>query len=71
MNRVEAVVRGEKVPGDGAERRQDWVLRVVVGLEVEGLVPVGTAEVVEGCVGWCAGEVREVVGERWVGTEER
>jgi hypothetical protein len=57
---VEEVIRGEKAPSDGVERCQDWVLRVVIGLEVEGLVSEGTAELVGGCVGRSARDVREV-----------
>jgi hypothetical protein len=68
--RVEQVVRGEEAPRDGVERCQDWVLRVVVGLEVEGLVESGTAEMVGGCVGRSAREVRERVGGKWVGSED-
>lgn len=70
VRRIEEVIRGEKAPGDGVERCQDWVLRVVNGLEVEELVSEGTAELVGGCVGKSAREVREVVGGRWVGSED-
>jgi hypothetical protein len=66
--RVEEVIREEEAPRDGRERCQDWVLRVVVGLEVEGLVESGTAERVAGCVGRSAAEVRGVVGGAWVET---
>ena len=67
---VEEVIRGEEAPRDGRERWQDLVLRVVVGLEVEGLVESGMTERVAGCVGRSAAEVRGVVGVAWVETGE-
>ena len=67
---VEEVIRGEEAPRDGRERCQDLVLRVVVGLEVEGLVESGMTERVAGCVGRSAAEVRGVVGGAWVETGE-
>jgi len=66
--RVQENIEVEQAPRDGVERCQDWVLRVLVALEVEGLVRDGTAECVSGCVGRSAEEVRGRVGGKWVET---
>ncbi|KAL4788291.1 hypothetical protein BJX76DRAFT_353321 [Aspergillus varians] len=66
--RALSVIRAEAAPRDGKRRCQEWVVDVLVSLEVEELVPDGTAEVWSGFVGRGMGEVRGVMGGvgRWV-----
>ena len=63
---VKRVVEGVKVPNNGRDRCQDWVLDCIVALEVEGLVDEGTSEWIGGLVGRSAAEVKKEAGERWV-----
>lgn len=67
--RVLSVIRAEAAPRDGKRKCQEWVVDALVSLEVEELVPDGTAEVWSGLVGRGMGEVRGVFMEgegRWV-----
>lgn len=54
---------GEKrAPRDGGRRCQEWVFETLIALEVEELVPEGTAEFWKGMVGKGAREVERAVG---------
>ncbi|KAL4919928.1 hypothetical protein BDW62DRAFT_178020, partial [Aspergillus aurantiobrunneus] len=66
--RLLAVVRREPAPRDGKRTCQEWVVDALVALEVEELVPEGTAGVWGGLVGRGVGLVKEVMGRegRWV-----
>ncbi|KAL4932675.1 uncharacterized protein BDV17DRAFT_287617 [Aspergillus undulatus] len=66
--RVIATIRNEAAPRDGKRRCQEWVVDALVSLEVEELVPGGTAERWSSFVGWRAGDVKGVMGQegKWV-----
>jgi hypothetical protein len=66
---VEKVIREEQAPKDGVERCQDWVLRTIISLEAEELVPPGTSAWIERLVGQSAQVLARSVGERWTTTE--
>lgn len=61
------VIEAETAPRDGKRRCQDWVCAALVSLEVEELVPAGTAEVWLGLVGRSEKEVERAVEEDWEG----
>ncbi|KAL2870832.1 uncharacterized protein BJX67DRAFT_249891 [Aspergillus lucknowensis] len=63
--RVVSIIRAEAAPRDGKRRCQEWVVDALVSLEVEELVPDGTAEFWSGLVGKGAGEVRRATGTNW------
>ena len=67
--RVLQVVSQEPAPNDGVERCQDWVLRAVIALEAEELVPPGTSNWISDLVGRPAEELAEAVGQRWTKTK--
>ena len=66
--RVEEVIREEEAPRDGRERCQDWVLRAIISLESEEIVPPGTSADIELLIGKAATAVAEQVGDRWIKT---
>jgi hypothetical protein len=65
---AEKVTREEQAPIDGSERCQDWVLRTIISLEAEELVPPGTATWIEGLVGKSDEALAQAVGQRWTRT---
>jgi hypothetical protein len=62
------LIREEPPPRDGVERCQDWVLRAIISLEAEEVVPPGTSADIETLVGKAATAVAEQVGDRWIKT---
>lgn len=62
------VIREEPAPKDGVERCQDWVLRAMISLEAEEIVPSGTSAWIETLVGQAAIMVAQAAGNRWVRT---
>ncbi len=66
---VEKVIREEQAPKDGTERCQDWVLRTIISLEAEELVPPGTSASIEKLAGKSAKVLAQSVGQRWTSTE--
>jgi hypothetical protein len=62
------IIRDEPPPRDGVERCQDWVLRAIISLEAEEVVPPGTSADIEMLVGKAATAVAEQVGDRWIKT---
>lgn len=62
------VIREESAPRDGVERCQDWVLRAIISLEAEEIVPSGTSAWIETLVGQAATTVAQAAGGRWVRT---
>jgi hypothetical protein len=67
--RAEELIREEPAPRDGVERCQDWVLRAIISLEAEEIVPAGTSEWISGLVGRPAENVAHTVSARWTPTE--
>lgn len=65
-NRAEQIISQEPAPNNGKDRCQDWVQNCIIALEVEGVVPPGTSEWVEGLVGQPATVVASMVKDRWV-----
>ncbi|GAD96911.1 hypothetical protein PVAR5_5578 [Paecilomyces variotii No. 5] len=67
QQRQEAIelIKAEKAPIDGKRRCQDWVFDTLISLEVEDLVPPGTAEFWKGMIGKPAKEVRLSCGVGW------
>lgn len=59
------LIRDEPPPRDGVERCQDWVLRAIISLEAEEVVPPGTSTGIEMLIGKAATAVAEQVGDRW------
>jgi hypothetical protein len=51
---------------DGVERCQDWVLRTVISLEAEEIIPAGTSEQIGSLVGQSANRVAGVVGDKCI-----
>lgn len=70
VRQASKIISEEPAPRDGTERCQDWVLRAVISLEAEELVPAGTSERLERLVGQPASIVAQAVGDRWVTSEE-
>lgn len=64
------IISTEPAPRDGVERCQDWILRAVISLEAEEIVPPGTADFISRLVGQPAAMVARAVGERWTVTDE-
>lgn len=62
------VIREEPAPRDGIERCQDWVLRAIISLEAEEIIPSGTSAWIETLVGQPATTVAQAAGSRWVDT---
>ncbi|KAL4887122.1 hypothetical protein BJY04DRAFT_177358 [Aspergillus karnatakaensis] len=62
---VVSIIRAEPAPRDGMRRCQEWMVDTLVSLEVEELVPDGTAEFWSGLVGKRADEVRRAAGANW------
>jgi hypothetical protein len=62
------VIRDEAAPKDGVEKCQDWVLRAIISLEAEEIVPPGTSEWIGTLVGQAATTVAQAAGNRWVRT---
>jgi hypothetical protein len=60
------IISEEPAPRDGVERCQDWVLRAVISLEAEEIVPAGTSERIGNLVGQSANNVAGVVGDKWI-----
>lgn len=61
------IIKGERAPMDGEKRCQDWTFDTLISLEVEDLVPAGTSEFWKGIIGKMAKEIRDAVGENWIG----
>lgn len=68
MRQAVKIIREEPAPRDGAERCQDWVLRTVISLEAEEVVPPGASAEIEKLIGKTAATVARQVGSRWVDT---
>ncbi|EME88845.1 uncharacterized protein MYCFIDRAFT_126477, partial [Pseudocercospora fijiensis CIRAD86] len=66
VDRAVQLISEEPAPRDGVERCQDWVLRAMITLEAEEIVPAGTSHWVSGLVGQPANSVARAVGERWI-----
>lgn len=64
--RASRIIGEEPAPGNGVERCQDWVLRTVISLEAEEVVPAGTSERIGGLVGQSADYVAGVSGDEWI-----
>ena len=62
------IIREEQAPKDGVEKCQDWVLRTIISLEAEELIPPGTSAWIERLVGNSAAALAQAVGRRWTGT---
>jgi hypothetical protein len=60
------VIGKEPAPRDGKKRCQDWVLDVVIALEVEEIVDPGLSNTVGELVGKPAKDVAAAVGEAWI-----
>lgn len=65
------IVREEPAPRDGVERCQDWVLRAIISMEAEEVMPPGTSAEIETLIGIPATTVAEQVGDRWIRTATR
>ena len=48
------------------DRCQDWILSCIISLEVEEIVPEGTAQWIEPFVGLPSAVLAERVGKRWI-----
>ena len=68
MQQAVRIIREEPAPRDGVERCQDWVLRTVITLEAEEVVPPGASAEIETLIGRTATAVAQQVGERWIDT---
>ena len=68
MQQAVRIIREEPAPRDGVERCQDWVLRTVISLEAEEVVPPGASAEIETLIGRTATAVAQQVGERWIDT---
>lgn len=68
MRQAEKIIREEPAPRDGIERCQDWVLRTVISLEAEEVVPSGASAEIETLIGKTAAAVAQQLGGRWVDT---
>lgn len=68
VRKAAEVISNEAPPRDGVERCQDWVLRALISLEAEEIVPGGTAEAVSRLVGQPAAAVAQAVHPRWTCT---
>ncbi|KAF9883683.1 hypothetical protein FE257_003067 [Aspergillus nanangensis] len=62
---AEELIRNEPPPTDGKRKCQDWIVDALIALEVEELVPGGTAEFWSRMVGKPARLVCEAVGGDW------
>lgn len=62
------IIRAEVAPNDGVEKCQDWVLRAIISLEAEEIVPPGTSSWIETLVGQAATAVARAAGVRWIRT---
>src|SRR6266536_1001225 len=60
------VISAEPPPRDGKKRCQDWVLDVVISLEVEEVVDAGLSNLVQGLVGKSAKDLAAAVAPAWV-----
>ncbi|KAF2765510.1 hypothetical protein EJ03DRAFT_207092 [Teratosphaeria nubilosa] len=69
VRRAAELISEEPTPRDGVERCQDWVLRAVISLEAEEIVPPGTSDWVSGLVGQSADSVAQAVSARWSSTD--
>lgn len=65
MRQAYEIIEREPAPRDGVERCQDWILRTVISLEAEEIVPPGTSSFMSRLVGQPAAVVAQEVGERW------
>lgn len=70
MRQAVEIISKEPAPRDGVEKCQDWILRAVISLEAEEIVPPGTSDLISKLVGQPAVVVAQAVGERWTMTEE-
>ena len=68
MQQAVRIIRKEPAPRDGLERCQDWVLRTIISLEAEEIVPPGASAEIETLIGKTATAVAQQVGERWIDT---
>ena len=68
MQQAVRIIREEPAPRDGVERCQDWVLRTIISLEAEEIVPPGASAEIETLIGRTATAVAQQVGERWIDT---
>lgn len=68
MRQAVQIIREEPEPRNGVERCQDWVLRTVISLEAEEVVPPGASAEIETLIGKTAAAVAHQVGGRWVDT---
>lgn len=64
-NKAIEVIKSEPAPRDGQRRCQDWVFSTLIALEVEELVPPGTAEFWKSMIALPAREVRKARWDRW------
>jgi len=62
------IIREEPAPKDGVERCQDWVLRTIISLEAEEVVPPGASAEIETLVRKTAAVVARQVGASWIDT---
>lgn len=63
------IISEEPAPRDGVERCQDWVLRAMISLEAEEIVPAGTSHWISDLIGQSAENVARMVSARWTSTE--
>lgn len=63
------IISTEPAPRDGVETCQDWILRAVISLEAEEILPPGTSDLISRFVGQPAAVVARAVGERWTITD--
>jgi hypothetical protein len=64
------IISEEPPPRDGKKRCQDWVLDVVISLEVGEIVDAGLSNRVEGLVGKSAEDLAAAVGSAWVSAKD-
>ena len=70
VKRTTEIISQEPAPTDGVERCRDWVLRTVISLEAEELIPPGSSDWISRLVGESAQLVAQATGSRWTRTEE-
>ncbi|ORY14749.1 hypothetical protein BCR34DRAFT_211001 [Clohesyomyces aquaticus] len=61
-----AILKKEPSPWNGTDRCQDWTVNCLIALEVEEMIPPGTAQWVNELVGKSATELAHVLGCRWI-----
>ncbi|OCL15195.1 hypothetical protein AOQ84DRAFT_329797 [Glonium stellatum] len=63
---AEDIISREPAPRNGKDGCQEWILSCVISLEVEEIVPEGTAAWIEPLVGLPSTQLAERVGKRWI-----